>query len=305
MIYDNFFVCDAYIPDAWIIIGQKQVCVACLYCCFIASCPVKNDLSNEIVLSHNQSLVFSFLSLFSIGYNQFLVQVFHTHLSIWWYRPNSPFINTWEEWRETKTKLQFWLLNSQSLQKIIWGGEREREREERNHVLNLWVSFSTPSLQSPATFFAPSLRAKLNSAVLCCKSCADILAFEMTACCTSSARFPALLVHSLKFDINKAIFWMIMLIISVDFPLKSPAITFSLSIKFSALLTVPSTENGFPALSHETPAVVSSRRSSSTTTLMPCLSHRSLASSRAFACSLALFASSSAQALDDRNNKTH
>lgn len=188
-------------------------------------------------------------------------------------------------------------LSSQSLQKNYWG------ERERNHVLNLWVSFSTPSLQSPATFFAPSLKAKVNSAVLCCKSCADLLAFEMAACRTSSACVPALVVHSFRYDISKTIFWMILLIISLDFPLKSTVIALSLSIKFSALLTVPSTENCFPALSHETPAVVSSRRSSSTTTLMPCLSQRSLASSKAFACSLALLASSSAQTLDSKITK--
>jgi hypothetical protein len=79
----------------------------------------------------------------------------------------------------------------------------------------------------------------------------------------------------------------------------------SLSIKFLALLTVPSTENRLPASTHATSPKASSRRSLSTTTLMPCLSQRSLASSSDLACSLALFASSSAQALDRAHIKSY
>lgn len=163
--------------------------------------------------------------------------------------------------------------------------------------MNFWVSFSTPSLQSPATRFAPSLMVKLTSAALCRNFCVDSLALEMAVSLRSSVFFPAWDAHSFKLDISRAIFSMILLSVSLDFSLTSTAIALSLSNKFSARRTVPSTENCLLASTHVTPAKDSSRRSLSTTTLMPCLSQRSLASSSALACSLALLASSSAQAL--------
>jgi len=195
----------------------------------------------------------------------------------------------------------------------VWGSIQD---------LNFCVSFSTPSLQSSVTRFVPSLTAEpnsavccfnscidpivfslmaeLNSVVFCCNSCIDAHVFEMVASLSSLVLAHASAIHSFRTEIKTSIFCMILSSTTRDFPLMSSAISLSLSTKFSALLTVPSTEETcFPAVSHVTPVELSSLRSLSTTTLMPCFSHRYLASSRAFACSLALFASSSAHALND------
>lgn len=183
---------------------------------------------------------------------------------------------------------------------IINASTRSSKMFTYSLCLNFWLSFSTPSRQSPATRFVPSFTANWSSPVLLRNSCADSVAFITDVSFSSFALLPAFEAHSFNAEIKCCIFWMIMSITSRDLPLTSFAIFFSLFARVSALLTVSSTEICLRALVHVTAASVSSCRSLSTSTLMPCFFQRDLASSKAFACSLALLASSSAQLLNQK-----
>lgn len=169
------------------------------------------------------------------------------------------------------------------------------------HVLNLCEILSMPSLHSSATLLALSWTVDPNTYALSCNSPTDFLAFAIVSLQTSEECSSVSAARFFKVEIKDTIFWIIFSITAEDLSLISAAIALSFSTRDSALLTVSSTWVSLPAVTHVTPEEAASWRSSSITTLMPWRSQLSLASSRALACSLALFASSSAQALVIQN----